>query len=169
MGLSKWITKANEWLAKGSMYLILALVVVVCFDVLMRYLFNRPTTWSFEAALHLYAIAFLVSSGWVLSMQAHVKVDVLYVRFSPRKRAFINVIFCLLFLLPVCFFLVKDGFDYAYASWKVGEVSRGSPLHEPVWVLKVFIPISFLMLGLQGIVELVKDVGALFRSNSPAK
>jgi len=169
MGLSNGITKTNEWLAKASMYLILTLVAVVCFDVLMRYLFNRPTTWSFEAALHLYSIAFLVSGGWVLSIQAHVKVDVLYLRFSERKRALINIVFYVIFLLPVCFFLVKDGFDYSYAAWKVGEVSRSSPLHEPIWVLKVFIPISFLMLGLQGIVELVKDVGALFRSNSPAK
>ncbi len=166
MGLSRLISKASELLAKGSMYLILALVFVVCFDVLMRYLFGRPTTWSFEAATHLYSVAFLVSGAWVLSNDRHVKVDVLYVRFSERTRALINVFFYVVLLFPVCFFLVKDGFDNAYLSWKIGEVSRSSPLHEPIWPLKFFIPISFLMLGLQGLVGLWKELGSLSRSSS---
>ena len=163
MGLSRPITKLSEYLAKVSMYLIFALVIVVCFDVFMRYFFGRPTAWAFDAALHFYAIAFLISGAWVLSMKAHVKVDVIYVRFSDRTKAIINIIFYVLFLFPVCFFLVKDGFDYSYVSWKVGEVSRSSPIHEPIWPLKFFIPISFLVLGLQGIVELWKDLGIALR------
>jgi TRAP-type mannitol/chloroaromatic compound transport system permease small subunit len=163
MGLSKWISKASEWLAKGSMYLILALVAVVCFDVLMRYAFGRPTAWSYEVAVHFYSIAFLISGAWVLSMDAHVKVDVIYVRFSERTRATINLVFYLFFLFPLCYFVVKDGLDCSYVAWKVGEVSRSSPIHEPIWPLKFFIPISFFMLALQGLVKLWKDLGVLLR------
>lgn len=163
MGLSRLITKISEYLAKFSMYLIFALVVVVCFDVLMRYFLGRPTSWSFDAALHFYSIAFLISGAWVLSMKGHVKVDVIYVRFSDRTKAIINVIFYVFFLFPVCYFLVKDGFEYSYLSMKVGEVSRSSPIHEPIWPLKFFIPISFLMLALQGLVELWKDLGVAIR------
>jgi TRAP-type mannitol/chloroaromatic compound transport system permease small subunit len=154
----RWIEVLSEYTGRFASYLILILVVVVCFDVLMRYLFNSPTTWAYDAALHLYSISFLVGGAWVLKMKAHIKVDVLYNMFSPRARAVINLICYLLLLFPLCYFLLKDGSVYAFTSWKLGEVSRSSPLHEPVWPLKAFIPISFLLLWLQGIVEVVHDL-----------
>jgi TRAP-type mannitol/chloroaromatic compound transport system permease small subunit len=154
----RWIGVLSEYTGRFASYLILTLVVVVCFDVLMRYLFNSPTTWAYDAALHLYSISFLVGGAWVLKMKAHIKVDVLYNMFSPRARAVINLICYLLLLFPLCYFLLKDGSVYAFTSWKLGEVSRSSPLHEPVWPLKAFIPISFLLLWLQGIVEVVHDL-----------
>jgi TRAP-type mannitol/chloroaromatic compound transport system permease small subunit len=154
----RWIEVLSEYTGRFASYLILTLVVVVCFDVLMRYLFNSPTTWAYDAALHLYSISFLVGGAWVLKMKAHIKVDVLYNMFSPRARAVINLICYLLLLFPLCYFLLKDGSVYAFTSWKLGEVSRSSPLHEPVWPLKAFIPISFLLLWLQGIVEVVHDL-----------
>ena len=157
MNLSKGIDRLNEFAAKISGYLILALVAVVCFDVIMRYALGRPTTWAYDAALHLFSISFLLSGAWVLQMKAHVRVDVIYLRFSHRKRAIIDLIFYLFFLFPVCYYLFTDGTSSAYLSWKVGEVSKTSPIHESIWPLKAFIPISFLLLMLQGIVEIIKD------------
>lgn len=158
MKLLRGIELFNEYAAKIAGYLILALVAVVCFDVIMRYAMGRPTAWAYDAALHLFSISFLLSGAWVLQMSAHVRVDVIYARFTPRTKAIIEVIFILFFLFPVCYYLLKDGTAGAYLSWKVGEVSKTSPLHEPIWPLKTFIPIAFLLLTLQGVVELIKNL-----------
>jgi len=162
----RWIEVVSEYAGRFASYLIMALVVVVCYDVLMRYLFNSPTVWAFDAALHLYSVAFLVGGCWVLKMKAHIKVDVLYNLFPPRMRATINLIFYLFLFFPLCYFLLRHGAVYAYTSFKMAEVSRTSPLHEPVWPLKAFIPIAFLLLSLQGIVEFVRDLTSLIKGRS---
>jgi len=154
----KWIDYLSDFSGRVASYLLLVMVAVICFDVLMRYLFNQPTTWAYDAALHLYSISFLVGGAWVLKMKAHIKVDVLYNLFPPRSRSIINLIAYLLLLFPLCYFLFKDGIVYAYTSWDLSEVSRSSPLHEPIWPLKAFIPIAFLLLWLQGIAEVVRDL-----------
>lgn len=159
----RWIEVVSEYVGRFSSYLIMILVVVVCYDVFMRYLFNKPTLWAFDTALHLYSIAFLVGGCWVLKIKAHIKVDVLYNLFPLRMRATINVIFYLFLFFPLCYFLVKHGAVFAYTSFKISEVSRSSPLHEPVWPLKTFIPIAFVLLWLQGIVEFIRDVTALIK------
>lgn len=166
MKFLRWIDTLSRFGAVVGTYFILALVVVICFDVLMRYALGSPTTWAYDTALHLYSISFLLGGAWVLGMKAHVKVDVIYNKCSPRTRAVINLLFYLFFLFPVCYYLLKDGTLYAYTSWKVGEVSRSSPLHEPIWPLKAFIPISFLLLILQGIVEFVRDWVKATKGNS---
>jgi len=162
----RWIEVVSAYSGRFASYLILVLVVVVCFDVLMRYLFNSPTVWAFDAALHLYSIAFLVGGAWVLKVNAHIKVDVLYNLFPPRVRAIINLMCYLFLLFPLCYFLVKDGSVYAYTSWKMSEVSRTSPLHEPIWPLKTFIPIAFLLLWLQAIVGFLRDLAILKKGTS---
>ncbi len=154
----RWIEILSEYTGRFASYLIMALIAVVCYDVFMRYLFNSPTTWAYDAALHLYSISFLVGGAWVLKMKAHIKVDVIYNLFSPRGRAIINLICYVALLFPLCYFLFKEGSVYAYTSWKMAEVSRSSPLHEPIWPLKTFIPIAFLLLWLQGILEFVHDL-----------
>jgi TRAP-type mannitol/chloroaromatic compound transport system permease small subunit len=88
----RWIEGVSEYTGRFASYLIMVLVVVVCFDVFMRYVFNSPTRWAYDAALHLYSIAFLVGGAWVLKMKAHIKVDVLYNLFPARTRAIINLL-----------------------------------------------------------------------------
>jgi len=162
----RWIGVVSEYAGRFASYLIMVLIVVVCYDVLMRYLFNRPTVWAFDAALHLYSIAFLVGGAWVLKMKAHIKVDVLYNLLPPRARAMINLLFYIFLFFPLCYFLLRDGAEYAYTSFKMAEVSRTSPLHEPVWPQKMFIPITFLLLSLQGIVEFIRDLTVLIKGGS---
>lgn len=162
----RWVGVVSEYTGRFASYLIMVLVVVVCYDVLMRYLFNKPTVWAFDAALHLYSIAFLVGGAWVLKMKAHIKVDVLYNLFPPRARAMINLMFYVFLFFPLCYFLLRDGAEYAYTSFKMAEVSRTSPLHEPVWPQKMFIPIAFLLLLLQGIVEFIRDLTMLIKGGS---
>ena len=158
MKFLRWIDYFSDFIGRVCSYLLLAMVLVVCFDVMSRYLFNAPTSWAYDATLHLYSISFLLGGAWVLKMKAHIKVDVLYNLFSPRTRSIINLIAYLLLLSPLCYFLFKDGVVYAYNSWRLAEVSRSSPLHEPIWPLKTFIPIAFLLLWLQGMAEVVRDL-----------
>jgi TRAP-type mannitol/chloroaromatic compound transport system permease small subunit len=161
MAYLRWIEALSEYIGKLASYLILALVAAVGFDVIMRYLFTMPTAWAYDAALHLFAISFLMGGAWVLQMKAHVRVDVLYNLFPAKVRFGINFFFYIVLLFPLCYLLVKNGVVNVFTAWKMGEVSMSSPLHEPIWPLKAFIPISFFLLFLQGVVELVRDITSL--------
>ena len=162
----EWIDKLSDFIAKIGGFLVIGLVSVICYDVFARYLFRNPTSWAYDTALHFYAISYLIAGGWVLKERAHVKVDVIYNRFTPRTRSVINLILYLLFLFPLCYYFIKHGLNYSIHSFQIAEVSRSSPLHEPIWPLKMFIPLGFILLGLQGIVELCRDVKILKEGKS---
>ena len=85
--LSGWIDFLNEWVGRGVSWVTLGLVLVVFVDVVMRYLFNTSFVFTQELEWHLFGVMFLLGAGYTLLQDGHVRVDVLYQRFSPRTRA----------------------------------------------------------------------------------
>jgi TRAP-type mannitol/chloroaromatic compound transport system permease small subunit len=160
---SKLVDAVSETSARWVSYLYIPLTLVILFDVIMRYLFGSPTSWAFDAALHLNSIPFLIGGAWALKVGSHVRVDVLYNRFSPRVQHAINIFLYLFLLLPICYLLIKNGTGYALESWSAREVSRFTPLHPPIYPLKTLIPIAFVLLFLQGIVELIREIKGLLK------
>lgn len=135
----------------------LVMVVVMLVIVVLRYGFQMGWIALQESVTYLHAAVFLLALGYTLQCDGHVRVDVFYRRFSPRKQAMVNFWGTLLLLIPVCGFLLYYAVPYAADSWALMETSKepgGLPL---VFVLKSLIPLGIGILLLQGVSELCRS------------
>ncbi len=166
--LSDKIDALNEWAGRGIAWLSGLMVALFCVDVAMRYIFNISFASIFELEWHLFAAVFLIGAGYTLKHDKHVRVDVFYGEMSPKKQAFINLTGVLIFLLPVCFVIIKTSLLFVYNAWIINEGS-GDPGGLPGrYVIKAFIPLGFFLLGLQGISLAIKSLAILINPNNTA-
>ena len=150
--------RATSWLA-------LAIVVLMATNVVLRYLFSYGSVWAQELEWHLLAPLILFAIAYALQKGEHVRVDVLYARFSPRGKAVVHVVEALL-CLAISIIIVLLSFKYVEQSYVIGEQSAdpGGLTHR--WLLKALIPAGFVLVALQSVAEIVKGV-AQYRK--PAK
>lgn len=127
------------------------LVIVVLYDILMRYFFKQSTPWIMELEWHLFSILFLFGAAYTFQMDRHVRVDLFYSQMSKREKARTNIIGNLLFLLPWSIFIVIYAFDYAWASYQIGEGSPDPGGLPYRFIIKFCIVIGFVLLGLQAV------------------
>lgn len=157
---SRAVDTLNRMIGRATVWLILASILVSAGKAVMRKFFGLASNMWLEGQWHLYAAAFLCAGGYVLLVDEHVRVDVLSQRFSPRLRAWLDLLVLLLFVVPVCVLLVGLGGWLAFRSWSIGETSwhPSGPLHWPVLTC---IPLGFALLGLQAMSESIKRAAFL--------
>ena len=91
-----WIDRINEWTAKGTSWLIGIIIVATAYEVVMRYAFKNPTTWSFELNYLVFGTYFMLIGAYTHARKGHVSVDIFYGRLSTRGKAFgESQVFCL--------------------------------------------------------------------------
>jgi TRAP-type mannitol/chloroaromatic compound transport system permease small subunit len=159
--VSAVIDRINDTVGRGIRWLSLVLVAVTAFDVLMRYAFRTSFVFVQELEWHIFAVLFLVAAGYAHLKGDHVRVDIVYARMVPQKQALVDLVCSLLFLFPTCFLLVRTSIPYVEASLRVLEGSPDPGGLPGRYLLKMAIPAGFLLLGLQGVSELIKHVAAL--------
>lgn len=145
---------------RGVAWFGLALALTVCTLVVARYVFSTGAPALQEAALYLHAALFMLGAAYTLQSDEHVRVDILYRRFSPQWQARIDCIGTLIFLLPVCLLLFVLSWDYVIASWWVRETSSDPGGLPWVYLLKTLLLIMPAMLLLQGVAELLRRLPA---------
>ena len=124
----------------------LAMLLNVFYDAIMRYFFSSGSIALQEMEWHLFAMVFLFGIAYALKEDGHVRVDVLYERFSPRWKAVVNIGGTLLLLLPLSVMVVEGSVWYVQEAYNSGEVS-GDPGGLPYrWLIKLVIPASFVFL-----------------------
>lgn len=153
--ISMWVGKIARWAA-------LLLSLVVLYEVLSRYLFNRPTIWAFDTAMMIYSFLYLFGAAYVLWEGKHIRVDVLFNRYPKRVQAAIDVFFYLVFFFPYVVIMIWWGTKATIWSFTGEEISNTSQWGEKVWWWKMMIPAGFSFLFLQGIAEFVRSVGRVF-------
>jgi len=154
----------NEWLGKVFGFLIVALMFLVVVDTCLRYFFNSPTIWGLDVSEMFLLGIVCLGGGYCLLHGGHVKVDILYVRFSPRKRAFIDLV-THLFLLILCLVIIKFGVETAWNSYSLGEVSVESGWEYVMWPLLSLVPLSGLLLGLQALAKWIRDLTIVIKGS----
>ena len=80
----------NEYSGRFIAWLTSILVLIMCYDVFMRYIFKNTSVWIVELEWHLFALIYLIGAAYTLKHDAHVRVDVFYAKFSPKTQAIIN-------------------------------------------------------------------------------
>lgn len=165
MKILSLIDAIGEWSGLISRWLGLLLSLVVIFEVVSRYLFNRPTIWAFDTAMMMTSSLFLLGAAHVLKQGAHIRVDVLYNIFPAKVRAAIDLVFYLVCFFPFTLVMVWFGGKATRMSWMAGEISGTSQWGEPIFWWKGMIPLAFGLLTLQGVAEFVRLLRSL---NEPA-
>lgn len=151
------LDQLNQSIGKAISWLNLLLVLLVCFDVVTRYFFNDTEAWIMELEWHIFALIFLLGSGYALQMDRHVRVDLFYQRFKPRDQALVNFVGTLLFLLPWSGLLGYFSFTYAYESFLIRETSPDPGGLPARYLIKFAMVLGFLLLWLQGLSLLIKS------------
>lgn len=142
-------------------WLTLVMTLLAFTIVVLRYGFNLGWIWLQESVTYLHATVFMLAAAWAWQTDDHVRVDIFYRKASPRYKSIVNLAGTLLFLLPLCVFLIYIGWDYVAASWSTREASReagGLPL---VWLLKTLIivlPVLLLMQSLETIRQCISNL-----------
>lgn len=159
--ISRWLDSISEWLGRITAWSALLMVLVTCFIVIMRYLFESGSIAVQESVIYLNAILFMMTAGFTLRHNGHVRVDILYGKASIHYRAWVDLLGTLLLLLPVAFFILVYSWDYVAAAWRIREDSRESGGLPFVYLLKTMLPLLSILLILQGIAEVLKNIAIL--------
>lgn len=167
------IDRFTSRLGRLVSWLALAMVLIGAYNAITRYLgryigINLSSNAYIETQWYLFSLLFLLCAGYALQQDAHVRVDVLFARFSPRVRSWINILGAALLLIPFCIFLLWVSWPVVMNSWTVREVSP-DPGGLPRWPLKAVIPICFILLMIQGVSELIKEIARLRGATVPTE
>ena len=144
-------------------WLTLAMVLLTTVIVVMRYAFDAGQIWMQESVTWMHAAVFMVGAAYTLLHEEHVRVDIFYRRMSPRRRALVDFLGVLLFLLPLCGYLAFMAWDFAAVSWSINESSRepGGLPYPMIPLLKSIVVIMPVFVALQGISLLLRSLAAL--------
>ena len=145
----------SEWTGKTFSFLLLAATAVVIYEVVRRYAFNAPSTFGLELTIYLCAITYMIGGAYALLYDSHVKVDVLYMRLTPRGRALLDLIMTPIFFIGICAMI------YVGAMWTAraiaGGVTSGSTWNPDIWPMRLMIALGAFLLFLQGLAKSIRD------------
>jgi len=157
----RWIDSLNYSLCRLVSWFTLFMVLLTFLIVVLRYGFNLGWIAMQESVMYLHGMVFLLGAAHTLRVNEHVRVDIFYRSFSPKKQAKVDIFGSLFLLMPVNIFIFMVSFEYVMRAWRVMEASQEAGGIPGVFLLKSLILIfSFTML-LQGISEVVRNVARL--------
>lgn len=151
------------WTGKLAAFLVIILIVAVVYEVTSRYAFNAPTIWSFEIQRMVGGSMFVLGFAWVLIMKAHVRVDLLYQRLSPRGQAILDAVLTLLLVFPLWIIVMPRMIEWVQISWAIHEESSDSAWRNIIYPFKTVAPIAIFLLILALVTTFIRDLGTIFR------
>jgi TRAP-type mannitol/chloroaromatic compound transport system permease small subunit len=160
IGIVRAIDRFTDFTGTLIAWLNVPLVLVVAYEVIARYVFRAPTIWSFDLTYMLYGTIFMLGSAYALHKGAHIRTDFLFEKWSIRTRGWIDSIAYLVFFFPslITFFAISG--QEGWYAFQIGEVSEQTPWRPILWPYKWVIPLTCLLLLVQGISETIKSVYA---------
>jgi len=161
-GLRKFVAACG----KAASWLTLAMVLLTFVIVILRYGFNLGWIWLQESLTYLHVTVFCIVAAWTLQQDGHVRVDIFYSGMTEKRRALVDLLGNLLFLLPLCVFILIMSWPYVANSWKLLESSReagGLPL---VFLLKSLMMVLPALLLIQAMININDAFRTLQNRNS---
>ena len=152
-----WLT---EHIGRSVCWLLLAAVVISTVNAIVRKSFNLSSNAYLEAQWYLFAAVFMLGAGYVFLHDQHVRIDVLSSKLSRRTQIWVDVVGIVVFLLPLCAFVIWTAMPSVLLAMRTGEVSA-NPGGLIRWPLYLLVPIGFGLLALQSASELIKRVAYL--------
>lgn len=157
-GIASFIDTLNDRVGTFTGWLTALLVLVVCYDVFTRYLLNESQIAVQELEWHLFSLIFLLGAAYTLRRDRHVRVDVIYLNFSDRTKAWVNLAGGLLFLIPFAIIVIKSSQSFVLNSFVIHETSADPGGLPARFLLKSCIPLGFVLVLLQGVSQVIHSL-----------
>ena len=151
------VDRLNEWAGLFWGFTIILVTLAVLYEVVSRTVFGAPTNWGNETTIYLSAMAYLMAGGYALLHRRHVRIDVLYEALKPTTRARLDA-FTFVFFAAYMLTLIWVGGADAWNALRIGETTS-TPWNPVIWPVKAAIPAAGLLLLLQGVSNLLRDLG----------
>lgn len=157
------LDRLSTVIGRAAAWLTLLMVLITFVVVVMRYAFDAGFIWIQESVVWMHAVVFMLGAAYTLRDEEHVRVDVFYRNMSPQRRAWVDLLGVIIFLVPVCVFLAWNSWDFVLQSWRIGESSResGGLPYPFVPLLKSALLLMPLTVALQGVSLLLKSLRTL--------
>ena len=156
MRFINWIDKVNEWIGQIFCSTLLFIMIFAVYEVIRRYFFSNPTTWVWEINSQLLCFMGALAGGYTLLHNSHVSVDIVVSRLKPKHRALLSIITAPLFFLFSCC-LIWYGGKEAVRAYTVNQHVI-STFASPLWPIKSIICLGGVLIFLQGVSKLCKDI-----------
>jgi TRAP-type mannitol/chloroaromatic compound transport system permease small subunit len=158
--MSALVDALNERVGKSVYWLILVTVLISAGNAIVRKIFNMSSNAFLEMQWYLFSAVFLLTAGFTLLRNEHVRIDIITGRLSPRAQAWIDIFGTVFFLMPMALLFIWLSWPIFIRTYTHGEIS-GSAGGLIIWPARLLVPIGFTLLSLQGLSELVKRVAFL--------
>jgi TRAP-type mannitol/chloroaromatic compound transport system permease small subunit len=160
LALSRRIDRCSEWIGRWVAWLVLAAVLISAGNAVVRKAFNSSSNSLLEIQWYLFSAVFLLAAGYTLMRQDHVRIDVILSRFSKRTQIWVDIFGICLFLFPFVVVVIYLAWPIVARAYVSGEMSSnaGGLIRWPVFAL---LPLGMVLLGIQGVSELIKRVAFL--------
>ena len=164
-----FVDKVSTKVGHAFSWLILALTLMIAWEVFSRYVLDHPHPWAFDIMIMMYGSMFMMAGAYTLSKNGHVRGDVLYGFFPPRLQAGLDLTLYILFFIPGVFALAWAGYFYAAESWAIKEISKITSDGPAIYPFKTIIPLAGGLLLVQGAVEILRCIVCLQTGKWPLR
>lgn len=155
LALSQAIDRLNSLIGRITAWAIFVAILISSGNALVRYVFHISSNAWLETQWLLFGAVFMLCAAWTFQENGHIRIDIISSRLKVRTRSWIDVIGHIFFLFPFVLIMIFDSYPFFMKSYIAmdGSASAGG---LPVWPGKFLIFLGFVLLGLQGISELIK-------------
>lgn len=157
------VDSISDWTAKTGRWFIVALVVLVTLEVVLRYVFTKPTLWGYELHVMLAASSYLFAFAYTHRLRAHVRVDMIYARLPVRGQALIDVLGTLLLFFPFVFMLSYSAWSWMFDAWATNERMPITGWYPPAGPLRTVVLYGLVLFAVQAIAHFIRDMYLLIR------
>jgi TRAP-type mannitol/chloroaromatic compound transport system permease small subunit len=147
--------------ARLAAFLVIALSFLVVYDSINRYFFGGGSVALQELEWHIFDIIFLLGLSYTLKSDKHVRVDIFYSNYSQKSKAIVNIISNIFLILPFTILILYVSYDYIALSYTQNEISPDPGGLAYRWIIKSMMVVGFMLLGMQSIAEILKNIGRL--------
>ena len=154
--IDRFTDVTGYWVA----WLNLPLVVAVAYEVIARYFFHAPTLWSFDVTYMLYGTIFMLGAAYALHKGAHIRTDFFYEKWSVKTKGMVDSISYIVFFFPSLIMLFAASWSEAWYAYTIHETSEQTPWRPILWPYKSVVPLTCVLLMIQGVSETIKSTFA---------
>jgi TRAP-type mannitol/chloroaromatic compound transport system permease small subunit len=155
-----WLSEKSGAIGKWFAFL---LVLIGSFETIARHFFNAPTVWAYDSMCMAGGVLYMLGASYNYLHDSHTRVDLFYMRATPRKKALIDVICSLFLFFPLMIVMFKLSVTWAVKAWKINEVMFNSFWYPPAAPYRTIFAIGLFLLILQGLARFIRDLYFVIR------